>query len=47
VRVAFQSSPMKWQGIAEILGKELACPPSEVEQMLRAAAHQLEQEAHI
>lgn len=47
VRVAFQRQPMKWQGIVENLGEEFSCPISEVERMLSAAAHQLEQGAHI
>ena len=38
---------MKWRGIVESLGEEFACPLPEVERMLSAAAHQLEQEAQI
>ena len=45
--VTFQPQPMKWRGIAENLGEEFSCPISEIERMLSAAAHQLEQEAHI
>ena len=47
VSVTFQRQPMKWRGIAENLGEEFSCPISEVERMLSAEAHQLEQEAHI
>jgi hypothetical protein len=38
---------MKWQGIVESLGEEFACPLSEVERMLSAAAQQLEQVAQV
>ena len=38
---------MKWQGIVENLGEEFSCPISEVERMLSAAVHQLEQGAQI
>jgi hypothetical protein len=38
---------MKWQGIVESLGQEFACPLSEVEWMLSAAAQELEQGAQI
>jgi len=38
---------MKWQGIVESLGEEFSCPLPEVERMLSAAAHQLEQGAQI
>ena len=47
VRVGFQRQPMKWQGIVENLGEEFSCPISEVERMLSAAVHQLEQGAQI
>lgn len=47
VRVTFQGQPMKWQGIVENLGEEFSCPLSEVERMLSAAAHQLEQGAQV
>jgi len=47
VSVTFQRQPLKWRGIAENLGQEFSCPISEVERMLSAAAHQLEQEARI
>jgi len=43
----FQRQPMKWRGVAENLGEEFSCPIPEIERMLSAAAHQLEQEAHI
>lgn len=45
--MAFQPPPMKWHGVVENLGEEFACPPSEVERMLSAAARQLEQGARI
>jgi hypothetical protein len=47
VRVTFQRQPMKWQGIVESLGQEFACPFSEVERMLSAAAQELDQGAQI
>jgi hypothetical protein len=47
VRVTFQRLPIKWQGIVESLGEEFSCPYSEVERMLSAAAHQLEQGAQV
>ena len=47
VRVTFQRQSMKWQGIVESLGEEFSCPVPEVEQMLSAAARQLEQEAQV
>ena len=47
VRVAFQRGPMNWQGIVESLGEEFSWPISEVERMLSAAAHQLEQGAQV
>ena len=47
VSVTFQRQPLKWRGIAENLGEEFSCPIPEVERMLSAAAHQLEQEAHV
>ena len=45
--MTFQRPPMKWQGLVEGLGEEFSCPLSEVERMLSAAAHQLEQGAKI
>jgi hypothetical protein len=45
--VAFIRQPMKWHGIVENLGEEFSCPLPEVERMLSAAAHQLEQEAQV
>ena len=47
VRVVFQRQPMKWQGIVESLGEEFSCPLPEVERMLSAATHQLEQGAQV
>jgi uncharacterized protein DUF3562 len=47
VRVTFQRQPMKWQGVVESLGEEFSWQISEVERMLSAAAHQLEQGAQI
>jgi len=47
VRVVFQHQPMKWQGIVEDLGEEFSCPIYEIERMLSAVAHQLEQGAQI
>jgi hypothetical protein len=45
--VTFQRQSMKWQGIVESLGEEFSCPLSEVERMLSAAAHQLEEGAQV
>ena len=47
VRVTFQRQSMKWRGIVESLGEEFSWPISEVERMLSAAAHQLEQGAQV
>lgn len=47
VRVAFHRQPMKWQGIVENLSEEFSCPISEVERMLYAEAHELEQGAQV
>ena len=47
VRVALIRHPMKWYGIVENLSEEFSCPLPEVERMLSAAAHQLEQEAQV
>jgi hypothetical protein len=38
---------MKWHGIVESLGEEFSCPIPEVERMLSAAAHQLEEGAQV
>jgi hypothetical protein len=46
-RMTFQRQRMKWHGIVESLGEEFSCPVPEVEQMLSAAARQLEQEAQV
>lgn len=45
--MTFQRQTMKWQGIVESLGEEFSRPISEVERMLSAAAHQLEQGAQV
>ncbi len=45
--MTFQRQSMKWQAIAESLGAEFSWPISEVERMLSAAAHQLEQGAQV
>lgn len=47
VRVAFQRQPTNWHGIVEGLGEEFSCPFPEVERMLSAVVHQLEQRAQI
>ena len=46
-RAAFERQPAKWQVIVKDLAEEFSCPISEVEQILNAETHQLEQGAHI
>ena len=45
--MTFPRQPMKWHGIVESLGEAYSCPIPEVERMLSAAAHQLEEGAQV
>ena len=45
--MTFQRQTVKWQCIVESLSEEFSWPISEVEQMLSAAAHQLEEGAQV
>jgi hypothetical protein len=46
-RAAIERQPAKWQVIVKDLAEEFSYPVSEVEQILSAETHQLEQGAHI
>lgn len=46
-RAAIDRQELYWHSTAQDIAEEFSCPVSEIEKMLRAETHQLEQEAHI
>ena len=45
-RAAFDRQELNWHGVAQDIAEEFSCSVSEVEKMLCAETHQLEQVAH-
>ncbi len=46
-RAVVDRQQLHWHSVAQDLAEAFSCPVSEIEKMLCAEMHQLEQEAHI